>query len=51
MKLVRGKWNEALLREYENFDGTDKGHADQVDCGSGGFYLLTNKKMAGIWGR
>ena len=45
--VVRGLWNEIYLREHENFDGTDKGHADQVDAGSGAFYLLTSKKRAG----
>lgn len=49
--LVRGPWNEAYLRELENFDGTDKGHADQVDGSSGGFLLLTTRKRAGAWGR
>jgi len=30
--LVRGSWNEAFLRELDNFDGSEKGTDDQVDA-------------------
>ncbi|KKN36249.1 hypothetical protein LCGC14_0775390 [marine sediment metagenome] len=51
VKVLRAVWNEPMFREYENFDGTDKGHADQVDGGSGAFWALTKRKKAGAWGR
>lgn len=51
VKLVRGAWNEAFIREAENFDGTDKCVSDQIDGASGAFYLLTSLKTAGTWGR
>lgn len=50
VKLVRGSWNEAFLREAQNFDGTEKCVSDQVDAASGAFHLLTARKLAGIWG-
>ena len=61
--LVRGKWNEAFLKEHENFppdtkkksrkkDGTDdeesSGKDDQVDASSGAFNFLTGDKV-GRW--
>jgi len=51
VKIVRGKWNEGFFIEAENFDGTDKGHADRIDASSGAFYCLTQKKRAGEWGK
>lgn len=51
VKLVAGAWNEAFIREMENFDGSDKGTTDQVDAASGAFYMLTKVKRAGTWGR
>ena len=48
--LVKGPWNEAFLREAQNFDGSDKCVSDQVDAASGAFYLLTKVKRAGTWG-
>ncbi len=41
--LLRGDWNEGYLTEHENFDGTDKGHADRVDAGSGAFHVLSTE--------
>lgn len=41
VKLVRGTWNEAYLRELVNFDGTSTCVSDQVDASSGAFLLLT----------
>jgi phage terminase large subunit-like protein len=41
VKLVRGAWNEAWLREHHAFDGTPKCVDDQVASSSGGFKLLT----------
>jgi predicted phage terminase large subunit-like protein len=39
--LVRGVWNEAFLREAENFPPPkDKGHDDQVDAAAGAFNEL-----------
>jgi predicted phage terminase large subunit-like protein len=49
IRLVRGKWNEAYLRELENFDGSDGCVADQVDATSGAFWMLTQLKRAGVW--
>jgi len=40
IKIVRGKWNEVLLTELENFDGSGKGHDDIVDVLSGAFDVL-----------
>jgi len=51
VKLVRGPWNEAFIREAENFDGTDKCVSDQIDAATGAFHLLTSLKTAGTWGR
>jgi len=51
VKLVRGRWNEAFLKEVENFDGTEKCVSDQTDACSGAFHLLTSAKRAGTWGR
>lgn len=50
VKLVRGGWNEAFIREAQNFDGSDKCVSDQVDAASGAFHLLTSVKLAGTWG-
>jgi predicted phage terminase large subunit-like protein len=43
VKLLRALWNDAYLRELENFDGTDACVADQVDASSGAFHVLTSK--------
>jgi len=51
VKLVRGQWNESFLREMENFDGSTTCVSDQVDAASGAFWLLTQAKRAGTWGR
>lgn len=40
VKLVRGPWNDAFLRTLESFDGSGKGHDDDVDSLSGGFNAL-----------
>jgi predicted phage terminase large subunit-like protein len=40
IKLVRGPWNDAFVRELENFP--DAAHDDQVDALSGAFNALTN---------
>lgn len=39
--LKRGPWNDAFLQELENFDGSDKCVADQVDAASGAFHMIT----------
>lgn len=39
--LVRAPWNDEFLRELENFNGSDKCQADQVDASSGAFHMLT----------
>lgn len=49
--LVRGAWNADYLAELENFDGSRDCVSDQVDASSGAFYLLTQVKRAGVWGR
>lgn len=51
VKLVRGPWNEAFIKEAGNFDGSDKCVSDQVDAASGAFHMLTVVKRAGTWGR
>jgi len=51
VKLVRGAWNEAFLREMENFDGSDTCTSDQVDAASGAFLMLNKRKRVGVWGR
>ena len=51
VKVVRGSWNDQYLREMENFDGSDGCVADQVDASSGAFYLISNVRQAGVWGR
>jgi len=51
VQVVRGSWNDAYLREMENFDASDRCVADQVDASSGAFLLLTSVKRAGTWGR
>lgn len=50
VKLVRGAWNEAFLKEMQNFDGSKDCASDQVDATTGAFHLLTNVKRAGVWG-
>jgi len=51
VKLVRGDWNEAFLREAEHFDGTPKCASDQVDAASGAFHMLTtNQTSTAIFG-
>jgi predicted phage terminase large subunit-like protein len=51
IKLVRGKWNEAFIQEAVNFDGSKECTSDQIDALSGAFYMLTQTKQAGTWGR
>ena len=46
VKLVRGAWNSAYLRELENYDGSKKCMADQVDASSGAFHMLTSKQTS-----
>lgn len=40
--LLRGSWNKDYRMEAENFDGTDRGHADQVDATSGAYFVLVS---------
>ena len=51
IKILRGAWNKDFLNELYNFDGGSKCVADQVDALSGAFYLMTQQKPAGTWGR
>lgn len=51
LRMVKGPWNDSCLNEMENFDGSDKCMADQVDSLSGGYYKLSTMKVAGTWGR
>jgi predicted phage terminase large subunit-like protein len=51
IKLVRGKWNDAFIQEAVNFDGSKECTSDQIDALSGAFYMLTQTKEAGTWGR
>lgn len=41
--LLQGEWNNAFLDEYRHFPNSR--FKDQVDAGSGGFAVLTGKKM------
>lgn len=43
IRLLRGPWNEAYLRELESFP---KGHDDQVDATSGAFLELSKIEQA-----
>lgn len=45
--LVKGPWNETFITEHVNFPPTSKGKDDQVDAGSGGFFVLTEGDAAG----
>ena len=49
IKVIRAAWNEAFFREVVNFDGTSNCQADQVDTLSGGFFMLTEAKRAGVF--
>ncbi|OGR25930.1 MAG: hypothetical protein A2139_14300 [Desulfobacca sp. RBG_16_60_12] len=49
LKLIRAPWNEAYLRELENFDGSEGCMADQVDASSGAFLMLTKLVRAGAF--
>lgn len=40
VKLVRGAWNKPFLDILESFDGSGKGHDDDVDALSGAFNAL-----------
>ena len=51
VKLLRAPWNDAYIREMENFDGSKTCASDQVDASSGAFHMLTSVKRAGTWGR
>jgi len=51
IKILRGAWNKDFLNELYNFDGSSKCVADQVDALSGAFYMMTQQKAAGTWGR
>jgi predicted phage terminase large subunit-like protein len=49
--MVRGPWNEAYLREHENFTGTDEdGHDDQVDASSDAFDELAKPSAVAVFG-
>lgn len=37
ISVLRAQWNDEFFREAENFDGSDKGHDDQIDALSGAF--------------
>jgi predicted phage terminase large subunit-like protein len=51
IKYTHGHWNDAFFNEAENFNGTDEGHADQVDGLSGAFYLINKLSASLVWGR
>lgn len=46
--MLRGDWNQGMLDELENFDGTDRGHADRVDAASGAFHHLVSEPMIDV---
>lgn len=48
VKLVRGSWNEAFLREYHAFTGKDGGVDDQVDAGSLAYNKLARSSVPGV---
>jgi predicted phage terminase large subunit-like protein len=48
VKLVRGAWNSAFLDELEAFDGSGKGHDDQVDAASGAFESLAQRNVVRV---
>lgn len=47
VRLVRGPWNEAWLREMHAFDGTPKCIDDQVASAAGGFNMLMRSPVIG----
>lgn len=50
--LVRDRsWNDDYIKELEAFDGSEKGHDDQVDGSSGAFNMLNEKKKRTFIGR
>lgn len=51
IKMKRASWNSEFLREAVNFDGTRNCTSDQIDTLSGAYYLLSQVKSAGTWGR
>ena len=44
-------WNGDYIKELEAFDGSEKGHDDQVDGSSGAFNMLNEKKKKVFIGR
>ncbi len=49
VKLVRGTWNEAFLREAEGVtDGTQHGHDDQIDAAAGAYMYLSDSAMTPV---
>ena len=51
IKMKRASWNPVFTREAINFDGSKECTSDQIDTLSGGYYMLTQAKQAGTWGR
>ena len=49
IKIVRGPWNDALLSELQNFDGSPKCTSDQADCLSGLVHMLTSYEPLGAF--
>lgn len=50
IKMLRAPWNRTLIDEFLLFP--DAPHDDQVDCLSGAFKELNNKRYSGVtWGR
>ena len=48
VKVVKGAWNEAFLREMHAFTGEDGGRDDQVDAACGGFNKLARASSPGV---
>lgn len=51
IKMKRASWNPAFTREAVNFDGSKTCTSDQIDTLSGGYFMMTQTKEAGTWGR
>jgi predicted phage terminase large subunit-like protein len=50
VRLLKAPWNEAWLKEYDDFPGGD--HDDQVDTAAAGYTALTGKKfLRAAWGQ
>lgn len=48
VKLVRGDWNEAFLKEMDRWSPLEAGDCDQVDASAGAYNLLWSEDYMGL---